>query len=312
MNDLRAPLAVGIDVGGTKVALGIVDASGRIGRTDRIENRAAGGQQQLLATVVDRARKLVAEAPSGAVAAVGVGLPELVDLDGAVKSAYAISWTHTEVLEALAFIGPVTIEADVRAAALAEARFGAGRGYRTLGFVTVGTGISSCLVIDGVPFAGAHGAAQLLGSARIAFHCPHCEELVSVALEDMSTGPVLAAQFTEATGRSIAGAEELFAAFDEGDRIAAGILYESAEILGSFVALFANIVDPQAIVVGGGLGTSGGEYWENIVRSARRHIWAEHVRSLPITRAALGASAGMVGAAYGALRALNAGAEHHV
>lgn len=304
MNALREPLAVGIDVGGTKVALGIVDAAGTIGPTDRIENRGAGGPGQLLAAVVDSARHLAAEAPGGAVAAVGVGMPELVDLDGAVRSATSISWTHSEVHEALAFIGPVTVEADVRAAALAEARFGAGRGYQTLGYVTVGTGISSCLVVDGVPYAGAHGAAQLLGSGPITIRCPHCQAVVRVALEDLSAGPVLASRFNDLTGRSITGTEELFAAFEQGDRIAAEILEESAEILGSFLALFVNVTDPEALVVGGGLGTVGGEYWVRIVDSARRHIWAEHVRSLPITRAALGASAGVVGAGYGALRKL--------
>jgi glucokinase len=312
MTLVRQPLAVGIDVGGTKVALGIVDALGSIGRTDRIENREAGGPRQLLATVVDRARRLVAEAPDGAVAAIGVALPELVDTQGAVRSAYSIPWTHSEVLAAFASIAPVTIEADVRAAALAEARFGAGRGYRTLGFVTVGTGISSCLVIDGTPYAGAHGAAQLLGSAPIALRCPHCQTMVRVTLEDLSSGPVLAARFAEHAGRAITRSEELFEAFEQGDPFASEIVAESAEILGSFLALFANIVDPEAIVVGGGLGSVGGEYWERIVDSARRHIWAEHVRSLPISRAALGPNAGFVGAGYGALRELvRNGIERH-
>jgi glucokinase len=128
--------------------------------------------------------------------------------------------------------------------------------------------------------------------------------MVRVTLEELSSGPALAARFSERTGRAVTRTEELFDAFVQGDPTATEILEESATILGSFVALFANIVDPEAIVVGGGLGSVGGEYWERIVDSARMHMWAEHVRSVPITRAALGKSSGFVGAAYGALREL--------
>ncbi len=298
------PLSVGIDVGGTKVALGIVGVDGELGSTARIENRDADGPGDLLAWVAESARQMAANAPGGKIAAVGVGLPELVDLQGEVRSTTSIPWTRPEVLEAFGDIAPVVVEADVRAAALAEAHFGAGRGYRTLGFVTVGTGISSCLVLEGVPYVGAHGTAQLLGSAPVTLPCPHCGASFRASLEDLAPGPVLVERFNERTGSAIGGAEELFAAAERGDWAAVEILKESAEVLGSFVALFVNIVDPDAVVLGGGLGTAGGVYWDAVVRSAREHIWAEHARALPITRAALGANAGVVGTGYGALRAL--------
>ncbi len=296
-------LAIGVDVGGTKTALGIVGLDGALGPIQRIENGDASGPEDLLARVTERARDLASQAPAGTVEAVGVGLPELVDLAGEVRSATSVPWTRSQVLQALAGIAPVVIEADVRAAAVAEASFGAGRGYRSLGFVTVGTGISSCIVLDGRPYAGAHGAAQLLGSAPVTARCPHCGSSLTVTLEDLSAGPAMTKRFAERTGTQVGGAEEVLAAAHRGDPAAKQILADSATSLGSFLALFANLADPEVMVVGGGLGSAAGAYWELTVRAARDHIWAEHVRTVPILRAALGPRAGVVGAGYAALRA---------
>jgi glucokinase len=296
-------LAIGIDVGGTKTALGIVGPDGALGPVLRIENAEAGGPEDLLARVAERARHLASQAPMGTVAGVGVGLPELVDLGGEVRSATSVPWTRTQVLQALAGIAPVIIEADVRAAALAEAAFGAGRGHRSLGFVTVGTGISSCLVLDGRPYPGAHGAAQLLGSTPLTVRCPPCGSWLTVTLEDLAAGPAMAKRFEERTGARVGGAEEVLAAEHRGDPEAKQIVADSATSLGSFLAFFANLMDPEAIVVGGGLGSADGAYWDLTVRAARDHIWAEHVRTIPILRAALGPPAGVIGAGYTALRA---------
>ena len=295
--------AIGIDVGGTKTALGIVRPDGTLGPAHRIENAEAGGPGDLLAHVAECARHLASQVPAEAVAAVGVGLPELVDLGGEVRSATSVPWTRAQVLQALAGIAPVIIEADVRAAALAEAFFGAGRGYRSFGFVTVGTGISSCVVLDGRPYTGAHGAAQLLGSAPVTVRCPHGGSSLTMTLEDLSAGPAMAKRFQERTGIPVGGAEEVLAAEQLGNPEAKQIVADSAMSLGSFLALFANLLDPEAIVVGGGLGSAAGAYWELTVRAARDHIWAEHVRTIPIVRAALGPRAGVVGAGYAALRA---------
>ena len=295
-------VALGIDVGGTKVALGLVDAAGRLAEASRIENRAAHGADHLLQQVAGEARRLAAAAGPAGVAAVGVGLCELIDLEGQVRSSASIPWSRRQILGALSSIGPVVVEADVRAAALAEACFGAGRGYDSFAFVTVGTGISSCLVLGGVPYGGAHGTAKLLGSAPVTKTCPHCAMRQRVSLEEIAAGPALVQQFERRTGGKVGGAEEVFAAAEQCDAAAEGLILELGETLGSFVALLVNIIDPQAVVIGGGLGTAGGVFWDEVVRSARAHIYAEHVRCLPIVMAELGATAGVVGAGFRGLQ----------
>ena len=197
-------VALGIDVGGTKVALGLVDAAGRLTEASRIENRTAHSADDLLQHVADEARRLAAAAGPAGVAAVGVGLCELIDLEGQVRSSVSIPWSRRQILRALSSIAPVVVEADVRAAALAEARFGAGRDYDSFAFVTVGTGISSCLVLGGVPYTGAHGTAKLLGSAPVTTTCPHCATRHRVSLEESAAGPALVEQFERAGAPSAA------------------------------------------------------------------------------------------------------------
>lgn len=261
-----ASAAVGIDIGGTKVAVAAVHADGRLERLTRLPTAA---------TTLDELAAAASRVAEGLdVAGVGVGICELVDDEGRIRSHESVSWTEAELAEAL---GPVALEADVRAAAVAEARFGAGRSRSSFLYVTVGTGISHCLVLDGDPYRGAHGCAQLVGSATLAFVCPHCGERAHLSLEDVASGAALA------RGRAPVG--------------------EAAETLGSFLALLVNALDPEAVVVGGGLGTAGGEYWEALARGVRAHVWAEHVRELAVVQAGLGADSGVIGAGLIGLRA---------
>jgi glucokinase len=249
--------AIGIDIGGTKIAVGSVFADGRL--EHRTEIATAGAPLD----------DVVAAAAPGAVA-VGVGICELVDNEGKIRSAESVSWTAADLAAALGGLGPVTVEADVRAAAVAEARFGAGRPFSSFVYLTVGTGISHCLVVDGEPYRGAHGFAQLSGSAALSFRCPHCGERVRLSVEDVASGAALARD-------------------------------ESA--LGSLVALLVNVLDPEAVVVGGGLGSAPGAYWDGLVGAAREHVWADGAGDLPIVQAGLGADSGVIGAGWIGLRA---------
>jgi glucokinase len=263
------PAAIGIDVGGTKIAVGSVFGDGRL--EHRTELATAG------ATLRDVAAAAGRIADQTDVAGVGVGICELVDNEGLVRSAATVPWTTAELRAALGELGPVTVEADVRAASVAEARFGAGRPFSTFVYLTIGTGISHCLVQDGEPYRGAHGYAQLSGSAEISFRCPHCGEPVRLSTEDVASGAALA--------RAGAVDEEAIAS------------------LGSLLALLVNVLDPEAVIVGGGLGTARGAYWSGLVRATREHVWAADVRELPIVQAGLGPDSGVIGAGWLGLRA---------
>jgi glucokinase len=292
--------AIGIDVGGTKIAGGLVRlATGEVGARRVVPTSPERGGEAVLADVVAVAGELSADgaARGGAIQGIGVGVPELVDLDGVVRSGNVIGWEGLPVTERLGQIAPVVIETDVRAAARAEARYGAGRAFGLFAYVTVGTGISCCLVQDGAPFAGARGNALVLASAPMTVPSDTHGVVSKFVLEDYASGPALVARYRQQTGQAVTGAEAVLAAAGAGDEAANEIVRSAGETLGSSVGFLVNVLDPAAVIVGGGLGLAGGLFWERLVESTRAHVWSEATRQLPILPAALGADAGLIGAA---------------
>jgi glucokinase len=287
---MRGEWVIGLDLGGTKIAGGLVRLpEGRIVERRIVPTRRRRAPARVLEDAIAMARALARRAPRPP-GGVGIGVPELVDPRGRVISGQSIDWRGIRVERRFKEFGRVRVEADVRASALAEARFGAGRNRRSFVYVTIGTGISSTLVVGGVPFAGARGNALVMASAPTTIPCARCGRLVSAVLERVASGPALARRFG---GRS----EEVLAAARRGHARAGRIVREAATALGSGLGFLVNVLDPEAVVVGGGLGTAKGPYWRALVASTRRHIWAPATRRLPIVQAKLGADAGVIGAA---------------
>ena len=169
--------------------------------------------------------------------------------------------------------------------------------------VTVGTGISCCLVRHGIPDPGVHGFAGLIGSTPLTIPSDAGGFRDTVTLERFSAGPALARQYAARTGRSVSGAEDVLALSDDGDAIAASEMVDEAATDARLVrGIAGNVLDPEAVVVGGGSGGSaGGRDPETMVSATRAHIWSEHLRALPIFRAYLGSDAAVIGAGLIAL-----------
>lgn len=296
----RADYFVGLDVGGSKIAGGVVAMpSGRVVARHVIPTRAARGGE----AVLDDARRLaeeLARAAPARIAGIGVAVAELVDLRGNVTSAHTIAWHGVPVRERFAATAPAVVEADVRAAALAEALFGAGRGHRLFVYVTLGTGISSCLVQDRRPFAGARGNALVMATARVTSTCPSCGAVADTVLEELASGPALVARYNARAGAAVGRAEHVITAAQAGDPVARDVVQTAGAALGNAVAFLANVLDPEAIVVGGGLGQAEGDYWDCFVDTTRQHIWADLTRELLIVRGDLANDAGFIGAAASA------------
>jgi len=299
--------AIGLDVGGTKIAAGVVLwPSGEILSRTVIPTSPARGGEAVLKDTLDLARQLndSAQRDGIEVAGVGAGVAELVDCDGNVTSSCTIDWRGIPVQQRLSTIAPALVESDVRAAAVAEAIFGAGRGNRLFVYVTVGTGISYCLVQDGRPFRGANGNAITMASSPLSTVCTHCGMKLRPVLEEFASGPAIAKRFAlakKAEDREepteAGSAEEVFRAASRGDKTAREVLRSSGEALGVSAAFLVNVLDPEMIVVGGGLGLAGGLYWDAFEQACREHIFADNSRGLPIVSAKMGIDAGLIGAA---------------
>ena len=295
--------AIGIDVGGTKIAGGLVQfPEGRVVVHQNVLTRPQRGPEAVLADVEDMARQLRSAVPAGAsLEAVGLGLCELVDREGNPASANCIDWRELPVRDRLSAIAPCCIEADVRAAALGEASFGAGQEFRLFLYVTIGTGISSCLMSEGKPFLGARGATGTMASSPLPM-ANEDEEAIMPTLEQLASGPALVERFARLGGVAVSG-EEVLAAACAGDTRAVGVVRSGAEALGAAIGWLVNVLDPDAVVIGGGLGLSEGLFRDTLAASAHRHIWSDLHRDLPILPAALASHAGIVGAAACALNA---------
>ena len=280
---------------------------GQVHSRRQIATQPERGGEAVLDDVLRLARELAGEVEKKKLRlhGVGLGVCELVDRTGEVVSSNCVAWRGVPLRERLASVAPTWIEADVRAAALAEALFGAGRGRDVFLYLTIGTGIASCLVIDGQPFTGARGATGTVASSP--WPRPPEFNLPATSLEDVASGPALVRRFQQLHGDARSG-HDVLAAAEKGHAVALGVVRSAGEAVGATVALLVNVLDPECVIIGGGLGLSDGPYWESLVASSRKHIWSEIHRGLPILKATTGTDAGIIGAAAAAWK--NSGIEN--
>ena len=291
---------IGLDIGGTKTAGGLVLFPDGVVLARRvIPTRPNRDGHEVLQDILDLASDVIREAAlmGHEVEGIGAGVAELVTGDGEVTSSQCIPWRGLPVRQRLSQLAPAVVEADVRAAALGEALYGAGREYDCFAYLTVGTGISYSLVQAGRPYAGAHGNALVLASGPTTHVCAHCGQRSTVVLEDYASGPAIARRYAARAGLDNVTGEDVIRAANAGDPDAIDVASSAGSALGCAVGFLVNLLDPQALVVGGGLGSCGGHYWQSLVASTRAHIWADTSREVPILTAGLGPDAGIVGAA---------------
>jgi glucokinase len=253
-------LALGVDVGATKIAAARVDTErGTVLESRRIATAPERGAAAVLADC----RMLAAAMGSGL--RVGLSVCELVDPHGRVRSAETVDWRDVDLLPEFA-----AVESDVRAGALAEARYGAGREHPDFLYVTVSSGISHCLMASGVPRVGVRGAAIGTGAPLV---------------EQWSSGLALARRTGHASAQAALA-----------DPAAAEVVADAAARLGVVLAGLVNALDPGAVIVGGGLGLHDG-YRAQVEAAMRAEIYDPEARALPVLPAVLHGDAPVIGAA---------------
>ena len=264
---LRYPVtrAVGIDVGGTKIAAGLVDVeNGRVLAREELPTRPERGGREVLADCAALAYAL----ESGTLP-VGIGLCELVGLDGRPASADTVDWRDLD-LSSIVEAPRLVLVSDVMAAARAEARFGAGADRSPFLYVVVGTGASACLVVGGEPYVGSRGLALVLGAPPV---------------ETLASGSALARR------AGVDRAEDVIA-----DPAWAWLVDEAADALGQVLAVLVNALDPELVVVGGGLGREP-SFHARVAAALHPLIAYPRTPPLEVVGSALGADTGIVGAA---------------
>lgn len=290
-------ICIGVDFGGTKIAAGLVDISTGAVLSKRVIPTLAHRPPEIIEAdvrrLVDDLRDAAAATP---VAAIGIGMPDLVDLSGRLRNSSYLPDDGQALLAHLSGLAPACFESDARAAAAAEAHFGAGRAFDNFAYVTISTGLSYCLMIGGTPYRGARGFAIHFGST-VSYWPGHEAAGTDAIVEEFASGKGLAARYDHLSGRTGSSAEDVLAR-EPVDPIAARVLEDAVELLGDRLAQMIDMIDPGALVVGGGLGLSDGFLRDRVEPAIRRRLWTDANRDTPILPAALGADAGLIGAAW--------------
>ena len=299
MSTGAGPQAVGIDVGGTKIAAGVVAEDGTVLDRTRVPTPPDDEAATLAAllAVVDELR-----AGNPEVEAIGLGAAGLVEWPGGhARWAPHNTYRRLELRRLLhERTGlPTTVDNDANAAAWAEARFGAGAGGGDLVLVTVGTGIGGGLVLGGRLYHGEHGFAGELGHLIVDPDGDLCACGNHGCLEAMASGSTLGRLGGEAA--AVTG-EVVFGAATEGDKAALALFERIGHWLGVGIASLVTIFDPDLVVVGGGVAATGELLLAPARASFERYVHGRVHRDLPpVVPARLGPDAGFVGAATLAL-----------
>lgn len=253
-----------LDIGGTKVEAGLVDAAGQVHGAVRVPSRADDGPEAVLAALETAGRRALAAAPELRVSSVGVATAGVVDDEtGAIAHATGTmpGWAGTSVrtrVEEL-FAMPAAVLNDVQAHGLGEARLGGGRGARSVVVLAVGTGIGGALVLDGRVLIGAHGVAGHLGhlpvpeAAGLTCTCGregHLEGLAS------GWGTLRAFRARGGTAESTAQVAAIAAGGGAQAELAAQVLASSGQATGRAVGAVLNLLDPDLVLLTGGMAQS--------------------------------------------------------
>jgi glucokinase len=307
---------LGVDIGGTKIAVGIVDRSGKIlaqGRTPMVAN---GTPEAALDAVVSAIDSMLS--PS-AVDIEGIGICAPGPLDP--KSGIVLNppnlpcWRNFPLADKVRakYSVPVKVDNDANAAALAETLWGAAQGFHYVFYATIGTGIGTGIVFDGSIYHGKTGSAGEGGHVSIDYRGPVCLCGKRGCIEILAAGPAIGARARAkvaaepSRGKIILDlvkgdissitSQHVGKAFESGDPLAREVLEETVHLLTIWLGNIVDLLDPDVIVVGGGVAAMLGGFFEEIKRELPDWCVNPRASEIPLLMAHYGADAGIAGGA---------------
>jgi glucokinase len=319
MTETDHTLVVGVDIGGTKVAAGLVGRNGEVKtqtRTPMVANGEAGDGLAAVVSAIDRLFALDAKART-LIRGIGICAPGPLDS----KTGYVINppnlpcWRNFPLAaEVEAVYGvPVKVENDANAAALAEAYWGAGRGYRHIFYAGIGTGIGTGIVFEGCIYGGRTGAAAEGGHMSIDYRGPSCGCGKPGCIEALAAGPAIARKAraklaSEKGPRSIildlangnieaVTSEMVGQAYSAGDLLAKQTLQETVELLSLWLSNIVDLLEPDVIIIGGGVATMLGPFFGDISKWLAEYCINSRCQEIPLLKTHYGPNAGIAGGA---------------
>jgi glucokinase len=303
---------VGIDIGGTKIAGGVVTAKGEMVSSKQRKTPIQDGGEKILEESIALGRALIEDTKEDTVAGIGIGAGGQIDsTKGIVFSATDVipGWTGLEIAPSFKrSLGlPAFVDNDVNALAMGEYRFGAAKGLATVLFLALGTGVGGALLLHGKIHSGAHWSGGEFGHILLTMDMQSRWDLGghSGTLESYVSGSGLVETWKELTGdrhTKLQGSEIAELAVGKQDKAALRAIEMTGKYLGFGLVSLANALDPDMIVIGGGLASLG-----ELLLCPARKILTDHALPGPSTckvqTASLGVNAHVIGAATLAMAA---------
>ncbi|MBN2417250.1 ROK family protein [bacterium] len=294
---------IGIDLGGTKVEACLMDGSRTLLERRRVFSEPGKGIDAVIDTIVGLVQTVAGGTPVGAV---GMGTPGTFDAEKNIL----FGSPHTPVYETPGFIArtgerlgvPVVVENDANCLALAEFYETCAGTFRYVMAVILGTGMGCGLMLDNRLYRGPRGGAGEIGHTSIDINGRLCTCGRRGCAEAYLSGPCISSRYREMTGLDLAAAD-IGKRYDAGDAAAAALLDESCRMLGEVLANAVNMLDLEAVILGGGVSNLP-VWYEKTPAYMRKSFFGPPRNEVPILKAQLGDSAGVFGAAYLALREL--------
>jgi glucokinase len=308
-------LSVGVDIGGTKVAAGIVGDDGEILKKVRMPMIATSDAKTGLDAVLTAIHEVLQDSSSDRVSGIGICSPGPLDpIRGVVINPPNLPcWRNFELAEEVrkVYSVPVKVDNDANAAALAEVLWGAGRGYSNVFYATVGTGIGSGVILDGKIFHGRTGAAAEAGHMGIDYNGPLCPCGKRGCIEVLASGPGIArrarqkvASRPESALLKLAGGdaqaitgEVVNEAYQAGDPTAREVMEETIDVLAYWLGNIVDLLEPDVMVMGGGVSTSLAPFLGEIRERWKGRVVNPWPDQVPLVLARYGEEAGIAGAA---------------
>src|SRR6267142_433487 len=310
---------IGVDVGGTKVAAGFVDPQGEIIRYTRTAMNPRGSAEEGLAAVTNAIDALLEMDPDAAGAGRRIGICAPGPLDphtGVVLNPPNLPcWRNFPLAAEISrrYGGSVKIDNDANAAALAEGLWGAGRGYRNVFYACIGTGIGTGILFDGRIYYGRTGAAAEGGHVSIDYNGPRCGCGKKGCIEALASGTAIGkkarARLAEKAGcpavmLELAGgnveaitSEIVGRAYTAGDPLAKEILLETVELLAIWLGNIVDLLEPDVIILGGGVATMLRPFFDEIRRRLPAWCVNARCREIQLVAARYAENAGIAGGA---------------
>jgi glucokinase len=312
---MAARLAIGVDLGATSVKTGIVTADGTILYQTKLPSQSDEGPEAVVKQIEASVRDAMSRTEVRSIAGIGVGAPGVVNDHGLVQAPPNFArWEAVPLRDELQqrFTDlPVRVENDANAAAIAEAKFGAGRVFPNFLFVIWGTGVGGGIILDGQIYRGPTGGAGEIGHISIDYDGPQCncgsqgcvEAFVGQRYLSKRTADRLKVHSSSKMFSLVHGDLEklepyvIAQAAHEGDALAQEILLEAGRYLGVAIGAVMNTLDLRVSIIGGGISAAGAFVMNAIRESVQAHVLKPLKAEIQVLPAQLGNNAGILGAA---------------